>query len=125
MNATAFRDAVATALTDLDPDWSVHPAPVDAVAPPAYLLAWADPWLLPSTYCVDDAFLNVVCVAARMEPEANYPTVEEMIRRARVALAGAGFAYVQTSPPGPFDIAQVTYLAARLRVRASVDHTEE
>lgn len=87
------------------------------------MLVWAEPWLTPATACTSYARLDVICVAARLEPEANYPTLEALAAAANTALETAGFRAAQTSAPGPFEIAQVTYLAARVQVRQPVSLT--
>jgi hypothetical protein len=113
-----LRAAVAAALTPLNADWTVFDAPVDSLEPPAFVLVWADPWLVPETWCQSAAQLDVVCVPARMEPEANYPTLEAMVAQANTALKT--FPVVQTGTPGPFEVAGVTYLAARILIRQPV-----
>jgi hypothetical protein len=117
-----LRLAVADALDGLDPDWMVHPAPVDALTPPAFMLVWGDPtgiWLTPASFCSSYAQLEVVAVAARLEPDANYETLEAMVTLANGVLNR--FAVAQTSAPGPFEIGQITYLAARILITQPVD----
>lgn len=121
MKLGELRAAVADALTPISEDWTVHPAPVDSLEPPAFVCVWADPWLVPATFCIQTAALEVVCVAARLEPEGNYPTLEAMVDAANVALDGARLKAAQTGRPGPFEIAGVTYLSARILVRHSVE----
>jgi hypothetical protein len=118
---TELRQAVATALSGLDPDWTVWPSPVDSLQPPGFILVWGDPWLVPVAMCNDTAQLEVVAVAARMEPEANYETLEALVSAANVALEAAGYRPAQVNRPGPFDVAKVTYLAARIIIRRPVE----
>lgn len=120
MNLGALRTDIGDALGGLDADWIVHDAPVDALSPPAFVLVWSDPWLLPLTSCYARAALDVLVVSARMEPEANYSTLESMVAAATVALTDAGYPPLQTGAPGPLDVAQITYLAARMLIRHPV-----
>lgn len=122
---TVLRQSVAAALAVIPEvvagDWTVIDTPVDAVEPPAYLIQWGpDPWLTVSSFCTDTAQLEVVAVAARLEPEANYPILEAMVEGAYTALVVARLRPYQTFAPAPFEVAQVTYLAARLQIRRPV-----
>lgn len=121
MNLTTLRTAVATALDTVDPDTVVHSAPVDAVQPPCYVLQWADPWLTPASWCQSFAALEVIAVAARLEPDAQYETLETLITGAYAALNTARLTPTTTSTPLPLEIGSVTYLTARLAVREPVD----
>lgn len=121
MTLTELRAAAAAALDGLDEDWAVHAAPVDALTPPAFVLEWSDPWLLPAGYCQSTAALDVVVVAARLEPDAQYDTLDAMVGAAYAALAAARLTPAQTSAPLPLDVAQVNYLSARLLIRQPVD----
>ena len=49
MNLTGFRESVAQVLAAMPEvtagEWTVHPLPVDALEPPAFMLSWGpDPW---------------------------------------------------------------------------------
>ncbi len=120
MGASRISARVSDALVGLDPDWSVLSAPVDACTPPAFVLVWADPWLTRSTGCTYGARLDVVAVAARLNPEPGIETLETMIERATGALDLARAPIVDVSVPGPFDIGKVPYLSARLHVTSSL-----
>lgn len=120
-----YRTTVAGALELLDPEWSVHRAPVDALEPPAFMLRWGDggpdsTWLVRSTHCVHGARLDVVCVAARIDPEPGIETIELMVERAVVALDAVRVPVVDVRGPGPFEIGGLTYQAARLVVASPV-----
>jgi hypothetical protein len=122
---TDLREQVAAALAVIPEvaagDWTVLPSPVDAVEPPAYVVQWGpDPWRTVDTMCTDTAQLEVIAVAARLEPEANYPILEAMVDAATAALMTARLRPKQTLAPGPFEVAQITYLAARLQLRQPV-----
>ena len=115
-----LRARVADALVDLDPDWSVSSAPVDAVTPPAFVLVWADPWATRSSSCHYGTRLDVVAIAARINPEPGIETLETMVERAVPALDAARAPVVEIVAPGPFDIGGVAYLAARLTITSPV-----
>lgn len=126
MNLGGLRTAVAAALATI-PDveaggWTVLDVPVDAIEPPAYVLQWGpDPWRYVDTVCTDTAQLEVIAVAARLTPEANYPTLEAMVDQATAALVTARLRPYQTLAPGPLEVAQITYLTARIQIRHPVD----
>ena len=102
-------------------DWQVHADPVDLLEPPAYMVVWGpDPWGVPHTVCHDTAQLEVVCVSARLTPDATYGVVEAMVDAARAALTAARLRPYAWLGPAPFEIGQVTYLAARLQIRQPV-----
>jgi len=125
VNLAGLRAAVNTALAGL-PDvasgvWALLPTPVDAVEPPAFVIVWGpDPMLAIQTVCADLAQIEVVAIAARLEPEANYPVLEDMIEQAIGALAPAGLRPWQTLAPAPFQIAQMDFLASRIQIRLPV-----
>lgn len=120
MNLTELRTTIAGALETVDPDWTVHPAPVDAAQPPAFMLSWAEPWLTPASWCQSYAAVDVIAIAARLEPDAQYETLEAMVAGAYGALAVVDLTPVGTSTPAPMELAQVTYLTARMHVRNPV-----
>jgi hypothetical protein len=116
-----FRNRVATALGGLADDWEVHPVPVDAITPPAFVLVWGDPWTTPATHCHDLALMEIVCIAARIDVEPGYETLETMVATAKAALNRAGLAQADTTAPRPFEVGGLTYLAARIQVRNTVN----
>lgn len=124
MNGSAFRTAVADALRtiDLGDDTpQVLDVPVDAVEPPAYLLRWGpDPWLTVDTHCMFRAQLEVLCIAGRLTPEANYPILETIVDSAAAALDVARLRPYQVLSPAPLEVAQITYLAARMQIRRPI-----
>jgi hypothetical protein len=128
VNLSAFRNAVGDALDSIPDvtagDWTVLREPTDAVQPPAFVLVWGpDPWGEPDTSCTDDVQLSVLVVAGRLTIEGNYPIIESMIGAASVALMAARLRPYKWTPPGPFEIGQITYLAARQLIRRPIDHT--
>lgn len=125
MTLAELRAAVADALATIPEcaagDWLVHDTPYDAFAPPAFVLVWGPaPWLEPASFCTDTAQLQVVAVSARLTPDATYPIVESMVAAACPALMAARLRPFWVLPPGPFELASVTYLAARIQIRQPV-----
>jgi hypothetical protein len=118
----AVADALATIPECAAGDWPIHDTPFDAFAPPAFVLVWGPaPWLEPGTYCTDTAQLQVVAVAARLTPDATYPILESMVHAAAPALMAARLRPFGVLPPGPFELASITYLAARIQIRHPVE----
>lgn len=124
MNQAGFRAAVAQALRGVPQvvagDWAVFAQPVDALQPPAYLLAWVDPMRARQTVCTDQAQLEVVAVTARLEPEPNYDLADAMVDAAHAALLGAGLRPWQSLAPAAYPLASLTYWAARIQIRQPV-----
>jgi hypothetical protein len=113
---TDLRGYVAAVLAGVSEDIAVHDGPVDSVTPPAYMLVWSDPWLTPVTVCAFTARLDVVCIAARIDPAPGYEQLEQMVAGAAVAFDTAGIPVVTVARPVPHDQGGVTYQAARLTV---------
>ena len=134
MTVGAFADLrarVVVALTGLAPadeDWPVHDAPVDAVSPPCFVLVWPEPWLVPRTVCAYVATLEVVCVAARIDPAPGYVELEAMVEAALPALQRAGLPVAPAAAvggAGPLEVGGLTYLSARIRVTQPVTFLPE
>lgn len=109
-----LRELVAGALVPLDVG-EVHDAPVDAITPPAFVLVWPDPWLVPSTSCYYDATLDVICAAARIDPAPGYVELELMVAGALPALRELGLG-ATVSGAAPFDCGGLHYQSARVRI---------
>lgn len=123
-----FRARVVAALEGLAPvddDWPVHDAPVDAVSPPCFVLVWPDPWLVPRTVCAYVATLEVVCVAARLDPAPGYVELEALVAAAIPALQRAGLPLVSTGGALPLEVGGLTYQSARIRITQPVTFTPE
>ena len=126
MNLTDYRVAVQDALAVIPEvvagDWVVLDGPYDSIQPPAFLCVWGpEPWREPWTACTDLVSLQVVAVAARLTPEATYPVLETMVDAAYGALVAAKLRPAHGTAPGPFESAQITYLAARIHIARPVD----
>lgn len=129
MKQSALREAVALALEQIPEvvsgEWGVSAVPVDALEPPAFMLRWGpDPWREQQSFCTDLARLEVICVADRLTPEANYPVLEQLTDAACRALDVARLRPARLLAPAPFEIAQVTYLAARWQIVQPIDTGE-
>lgn len=92
----------------------------DAISPPVLLLEWGDPWLEPRTVAAGtgywDAHLNVLCLAARLEPGAGIATLESLVAYAMARMESDARSWpVQSSTaPRVFLFGGVNYLGARL-----------
>lgn len=96
---------------------------VDALEPPALMLGWGEPWLDPMSQCHENARLVITCVAGRLVPGAGVATLEQLVTYtlARLRAQGVGaWPLDQVSGPRAFRVSQITYLAARVTVRAVV-----
>lgn len=126
MTETALSDLrlrVADALalpSPLPSDATVLPDVVDSVTPPAYLLVWGSPWLVPATYCSHVVRLDVVCIAGRMDPAPGIETIETMIAAALNRLRAAKLPEATVQPPARFDVGGIPYLAARLSLETRI-----
>jgi hypothetical protein len=125
---TEVRARAAAALapaTDDDPE--VHVDVVDAVTPPALLLVWDDPWLVPATVAGMngryDAQFVVLCIAGRLEPGPGVEKLEQVVQHviARLHAAPDDFGpQVSSRAPRIFEIGGVPYLGARVIYRVPV-----
>jgi len=125
VNLTAYREAVADALTDLSDDWTVLAGPVDALAPPCFMIQWGpDPWRVPQGACFDACTLEVWVVVGRHQP-AELDTLEAMVDAAAAALQTAGFRHQTMLAPAPLDIGKHVRIAARIQITQPVTIGED
>jgi hypothetical protein len=127
LRLTEVRAAAAIALAPvIDSDPVVHVDVVDSLTPPALLLVWDDPWLVPGTVASMnghyDAQFVVLCVAARLEPGPGVETLEQLVDYTIDRLHADANTWPQASAQAPrvFDIGGVPYLGARLVYRVPV-----
>lgn len=117
---TAVADALTAACVD-NPEWSVLPATVDALTPPAYMVEWGDPWLDgPATACRYNAVVSVRVVGGRIDADTGLETVESMVEAATAALDHAKLPVRVATPPRDSIIGNVHYLAAFLALAGTV-----
>jgi hypothetical protein len=125
VNLTELRQAVVDALDKIpeviDGTWALLPNPVDAIAPPAFVVEWgAQRMAETQTVCTDVAYIDAVAVVPILEQEANYPALEAMLDAARAALFAAGLRSWQTTGPVAYAATGPQYLSARVQLRQSV-----
>lgn len=125
MNLTQLRQAVINALGGIaqvaNGTWALQPNPVDAIAPPAFVVEWGQQRITEiQTVCTDTAYIDAVAVVPILEQEANYPALEAMLDAARAALFAAGLRSWQTTGPGPYTSTGPQYLSARVQIRQPV-----
>jgi hypothetical protein len=86
MPALALTGTRAAAGAALAPATETDPPIVettDSLTPPALMLEWANPWFAPASVAggrgLLTATLNVLCFAARIEPEPGIVKLEELV----------------------------------------------
>jgi len=118
------RDLAAAALEPQAPDDPpVLVDVVDSLTPPALMLVWGDPWLAPAVAtrptmgpCLWTARLQVLCIAARVEPGPGIRVLEQLVALTVDRLAADPYTWPldAVSAPRVFDIAGLSYLGARV-----------
>lgn len=94
----------------------------DSVTPPCVLVAWADPWLKPSTLCAYEAAMEIMIVAQRIEPGGKLVTLEEIVCAILPTIKGLPmYQTVDVTAPYPVNIAGVDYLAATINLTYDVE----
>jgi hypothetical protein len=123
MNLADARAKLAAALAPmLDSDPSVLVSLVDTIEPPALMIGWGDPWLMPDTPCITKGRLVVTAVASRLSPGDGIAQLEDLIAYVLNRLATDGGAWPIDSVTGPrvFVMARTNYLAVRITVRVTI-----
>lgn len=93
----------------------------DSVAPPSVFVAWADPWVTPSTFCDFLVNLQVIVVAQRIEPGGQYGVLEELVSIIVPALKfGHEFMVKDASSPYPITLGGVNYLACSVNLAVEI-----
>jgi hypothetical protein len=109
-------------LTDTDP--YVFDNVVESLEPPALVLGWDDPWLTPKAIHASlwDASFTVICIAGRLEPDPGIAALETLVEYTIGRLRDDSYQWpvASTQAPRPVEIAQITYLGARLTYRVPV-----
>lgn len=99
----------------------VIPYGADAVAPPALLVRWADPWLEQDGdgQCRYTGRLEVWIVTSRTEPASGTPELETLVSGVLRALAGDPYPWsISVGVPGNIEVAGITYFGCRALVTA-------
>lgn len=94
--------------------------PLDAIEPPCIRVGWADPWLEPEGQAaVWEARLEVLCIAARVEPGSGYEVLEQLVTIATAAFARADYPYpvAVVGAPRGYEVGGVPCLSAQIIVR--------
>jgi hypothetical protein len=124
MNLTEAREKLAAVLAPIaDDDPDVLVSLVDSLEPPALMIGWDDPMLeAPTTACLSTGRLAITVVAGRLVPGEGVSTLEDLIAytHRRLRADSGAWAIDVTSGPRRFDMAQTTYLAARITVRVTI-----
>lgn len=119
--ATLRQDAAAIASAALPNDVGVVDHLPDSVSPPVVLVAWADPWLTPESFCGYTASMELLVVAQRLEPGGKVETLEDIASALVEAFRGSNnWTVVDLTSPYPLQIAGVDYLAASVNVKATI-----
>ena len=112
-----LREKVAAAMGD---EIVVHADVVEALEPPCYLLGWGAPWLDYMNGCSYVARPAVICVAGRISAAEGMANLERLLEAAtpRLALIGP---IERVETPSTLDVANITYLTARIILRTTVN----
>jgi len=117
LGLTAYRTDMATILRDgLDDSIGVFDCIPDSIAPPAVYIAWANPWLVPTSWCEYTTLLQLILVAQRIEPGGQYATLESMLGNVLGILKSNHVAIRDANSPFPLNIGGVDYLSASINL---------
>lgn len=93
----------------------------DAIAPPSVFIAWAEPWVTPSTFCNFNVNLQVIVVAQRIEPGGQYGVLEGLVSIIMPALTKQrDFLVKDASSPYPIVLGGVNYLACSVNLSCEI-----
>jgi hypothetical protein len=125
LTLAGVRPAAATALEPLlDTDPYVFEDVVDALQPPALMLAWDDPWLEAGPGrptmgpCIYTARLRVICCAPRLMPGSGVDELERLVSYVLTRLRADSYAWALDRVSSPEQVtssgidmlrAEVTY----------------
>jgi hypothetical protein len=93
----------------------------DSITPPAVLVAWSDPWLVPGTFCAFTAQLELMVVAQRIEPGGQYEVIETLVSDLLTALKSNGASVRDVTSPFPLQLGGVDYLSASINLIHEVE----
>jgi len=93
----------------------------DSIAPPSVFIAWADPWVTPSTMCQYLVNLSVIVVAQRIEPGGQYGVLEELVSTIMPVLKNSrDFLVKDATSPYPITLGGVNYLASSINLSCDI-----
>lgn len=117
LGLTSFRSQITKLLRDnLDDDISVSDAIPDSITPPAVYVAWANPWLINTTFCDFTTLLQLIVVAQRIEPGGQYGIIESMVGEILVILKRNRITLRDVNSPYPISLGGVVYLASSINL---------
>jgi hypothetical protein len=117
LGLTDYRQQLAAVLVaGLPADVAVWDSIPDSIAPPSVYVTWANPWLVPTTWCDYTVQCQILAVAQRIEPGGQYSVLESLIAQILATLKANRIAIRDVSAPYPLVLAGVNYLAASINV---------
>lgn len=117
LGLTAYRERVAGMLVEgLPDDIGVFDIIPDSVAPPAVYVAWSNPWLVQTTFCQYVSTIQLICVAARIEPGGQFAVLESLVGDVLTIVHENRIAVRDVSSPYPIALAGVNYLASSINL---------
>ena len=117
LGLTKYREETYNLLrAALPDDIGVFDIIPDSIAPPAVYIAWGNPWLLPTTYCQYSSSIQLICVAARIEPGGQFAVLEDMVGDIVTVLHSNHVAIRDATSPYPITLGGINYLAATINI---------
>jgi hypothetical protein len=114
-------DLFTTLRAVLDDEVGLVDSIPDSVAPPSVFLAWAEPWLTPSSFCLYTTNINVIVVAQRIEPGGQYGILEGLVSTIIPALKSIpDYVVKDASSPYPITLGGVNYLACSVNLSCEI-----
>ena len=116
--STVREDVAAIVVAAIaDPTIPVIDHLPDSIATPCVLVAWSDPWIVPSTLCNYTAKLEIIPVAQRIEPGGKLETLEDLTASIMVAVkASRVYTVDDVTAPYPLVVGGVDYLATSINI---------
>lgn len=117
LGLTAYRERITQVLRDgVSGETGVFDAIPDSIAPPALYVSWANPWLIATTFCQYSGMLQVICVAARIEPGGQYSVLENLVTETLGILHTKRIVVRDVTAPYPIALGGVNYLACSVNI---------
>jgi hypothetical protein len=117
LGLTSFRTQISKMIRDgLDESISVSDAIPDSITPPAVYVAWANPWMIGSTWCEYTTLLQLIVVAQRIEPGGQYGILESLVGEILAILRKNRVSLRDVNSPYPISLGGVVYLACSINL---------
>jgi hypothetical protein len=117
LGLTQFRTDIAQMLSDsLSSDVGVFDCIPDSIAPPSVYVTWANPWLLPTTFCNYASAAQLILVSQRIEPGGQYSVLESLLNDVVDIMHANHISIRDVTSPYPITLAGVNYLAASVNI---------